>query len=286
MYRTYIKRFAAAAVLFLTAASILSAEDVLTSGHRAGEFTMDMDAALRYAQNRNKPVFINFTGSDWCGWCQLMARQVFSKQAWSDYAEDNLALVTLDFPQDENIVPEKWKSRNQQLQYKYGIRGFPTYVILDSDGKTELGRLGAGQDKTPASFIAEIEKVTRFAKSSLDSFTSRLSGNLRQEYERNLSILADLTADLSQEGTQEKISSVFTRLESIQMEYIYGQMSSAEKKLYDSARSSLNEAVGDLNAWLETEPVRNDENNRIYGEFISTISVSRETLDTLTAKYY
>jgi len=107
---------------------------------------------------RLEPVFLCFTGSDWCGWCKLMEKNVFSADAWEDYAEKNLVLVWIDFPRDKTLVPEKFVSRNRELAQKYKVQGYPTYVILSSSGK-ELGRLGASRSATPEEFIRSVEGV-------------------------------------------------------------------------------------------------------------------------------
>lgn len=129
-----------------------------TKGAELGEWTMDVSAAKKLAKSKNKPVFLCFTGSDWCGWCKLMEKNVFSADAWEDYAEKNLVLVWIDFPRDKTLVPEKFVSRNRELAQKYKVQGYPTYVILSSSGK-ELGRLGASRSATPEEFIRSVEGV-------------------------------------------------------------------------------------------------------------------------------
>ena len=130
------------------------AEDkVQLEGAEAGKWTMDYEAAVELAAKKKLPMMLNFTGSDWCGWCKLMDKGVFAQDEWKEFATKNVILVTLDFPKDKSIVPEKYVSQNNELKQQFGVRGYPTYVVLDSDGKSKLGQLGAGRDKTPASFI-------------------------------------------------------------------------------------------------------------------------------------
>ncbi len=149
--------FAATAALALTLTG-LAAEPAALSGAELGKWTMDIPAALELAEKENKPVFINFTGSDWCGWCQMMDKKVFDKPEWSAWTKENMVLLWVDFPRDKNLVPEKLRQANDALSEKYGIQGFPTYVILDPAG-AEIGRLGSDRDATPKSFIAQIEEV-------------------------------------------------------------------------------------------------------------------------------
>ena len=139
-------------------------------GATVGHWTMDFDAAKELAAEKELPILINFTGSDWCGWCKLMDKKVFADEAWKEFSGEYALLVTIDFPKDKSIVPEKYVERNKALKAEFGVRGYPTYIILDSDGETRLGQLGASRDKTPESFIKEFEGVTRFSMANIQAF--------------------------------------------------------------------------------------------------------------------
>lgn len=161
-------------VLFAAAISLTAqadeAKEVQTEGAKVGHWTMDFDAAKELAAEKGLPILLNFTGSDWCGWCKRMDENVFAKAPWEEYAGENVMLVTIDFPRNKSIVPEKYVERNKALQTQFGVRGYPTYVILDSDAETKIGQLGAGRDKTPESFIAEFKAVVRFSSSNIEAF--------------------------------------------------------------------------------------------------------------------
>ncbi|MFT6863833.1 MAG: thioredoxin-related protein [Akkermansiaceae bacterium] len=126
-----------------------AAEIVQIDGAKIGHWTMNFEAAQKIAAEKKLPLLINFTGSDWCGWSKLMDKGVFAKEAWKKYAAENVLLVTLDFPKDKTIVPEKHLARNEKRKDQFEVRGFPSYVILESDGETKIGQLGAGKEKTP-----------------------------------------------------------------------------------------------------------------------------------------
>ena len=160
MHKT-IRIILAAVVVGCLALAPLLAASVDTDGAHMGQWTQDYDAALKLAKDKNLPIMLKFTGSDWCYWCKLMDKNVFAYDKFYDYAKNNLVLVTIDFPRDKSIVPEKFQARNKELGSKYGIRGVPTFVILSPDGQKELGRLQAGKDKTVDSFIDEIKGVLK-----------------------------------------------------------------------------------------------------------------------------
>ena len=125
------------------------------SGAELGVWTQDYAAATNAAATSGKPVFLDFTGSDWCGWCMLMENKVFCTQEWEDWAASNLYLVTLDFPRDKSKVPDEYQTRNRELSKQYGVRGYPTYIVLDAKGK-KLGQLGADRNARPAKFIRQL----------------------------------------------------------------------------------------------------------------------------------
>ena len=167
-------------------------------GAEPGKWTQDYDAALKVAAEKNLPLMLNFTGSDWCGWCKIMDKNVFADQkVWGAYAKDNLMLVTLDFPKDKTIVPEKWVARNKELQAKFGVRGYPSYVVLDNDGKTKLGQLGASREATPKSFIQQTKAALRFSKNAIDAFTKSLSEEKAGAYKALLAAHKQAKKDLT-----------------------------------------------------------------------------------------
>ncbi len=133
----------------------------LKKGVEPGKWTQDLSAAEIYAKDHHLPIMVMFTGSDWCYWCKVMDRSVFSGDEFFKWAKDHLVLVAIDFPRDKTKVPEDFQLRNRKLGRKFGIRGVPTYVFLKPDAKTEIGRLGAGKNKTPESFIKEIQQMLK-----------------------------------------------------------------------------------------------------------------------------
>lgn len=154
-----MKKFLVSACLSLLAVAMAFAkEDAARKGAVPGRWTHDYAAASKVAKEQGLPLMLKFTGSDWCGWCMLMEKQVFSQEDFAKWAEGRVLLVTIDQPRDPSVVPEEFKARNSMMMAQYGIRGVPTYVVLDSEGK-EIGRLGASRDASVASFSKDFEKI-------------------------------------------------------------------------------------------------------------------------------
>ena len=126
----------------------------------AGAWTDDFESAKKLSKEKNLPLMLDFTGSDWCGWCKLMDRKVFAEKTWDDWAKTNLVCVTVDFPREASEVSPKTRAQNEKLLARFGVRGFPTFVLLAPGGEKEIGRTGCpGRDVTPAQFIAEVRKA-------------------------------------------------------------------------------------------------------------------------------
>ncbi len=116
----------------------------------------DVPAAQARAKSEHKLVFLDFTGSDWCPVCAMARKEVFSTKAFADYAASNLVLVEVDFP-ERKPQSDALKAANKALAKKYAIEGFPSFIVLDTDGK-QVGRLEYEPGK-PESFLAQLEKL-------------------------------------------------------------------------------------------------------------------------------
>ena len=116
----------------------------------------DYQAALAQAKAENKHVLVDFSGSDWCGWCVKLDKEVFSKQEFIDFAKENLVLVLVDFPRRTPLPPQQ-KEANDALAKKYGIRGFPTVLILNPQG--ELVKQTGYQQGGPGPYVDMIKET-------------------------------------------------------------------------------------------------------------------------------
>ncbi|MEL6713293.1 MAG: thioredoxin family protein, partial [Planctomycetota bacterium] len=110
----------------------------------------DFDVAAEVAKKENKDLLVDFTGSDWCGWCIKLDNEVFSEEVWQKGVEKEYVLVALDFPNADELkaqVPNP--ERNRELQDKYGVRGFPTILMMTPDGEVygQTGYKSGGPEK-------------------------------------------------------------------------------------------------------------------------------------------
>ena len=125
----------------------------------AAEWLTDLPKALAQAKADKKMVFIDFTGSDWCPPCIALHKKILTSPEFEGYAKTNLVLVVVDFPQKMRQT-EELKKANKELADKYKVEGFPTLIVLDSDGNQLTKDLNY-DGETPKAFIAKIEKLKK-----------------------------------------------------------------------------------------------------------------------------
>lgn len=110
----------------------------------AMEWMTDFDAAKAKAVAENKPLLVDFTGSDWCYYCKLLSEKVFNTPEFAAYAEGKFIPVELDFPRSKPMDPQQ-KERNMALSNQYHVNGFPTVLVLTPQGDV-LGGFVGGAD--------------------------------------------------------------------------------------------------------------------------------------------
>lgn len=265
--------------IMLAGPSGLTAVEADTKGATPGKWTMDLDAAKIVAIEKNLPILLNFTGSDWCGWCKLMEKNVFSTQEWQDYAKDNIMMVLIDFPKSKSIVPEEYVERNEKLKASYDVNGFPTFVILNDDAETTLGKLGAGKEKTPAIFIQELTDLFRYRAAEVAKYTNTLDAEKKALY---LSIVEQISesnkaikryeqqitdAELGIKDTEQKLAD---QQESAQA-FRAAQLGEEQLTQYKSLKSELETAKKALAEWMSSEPPRNEENMKKFQSLSAAI---------------
>jgi len=123
----------------------------------------DFDVAVAAAKAEGKDLLVDFTGSDWCGWCIKLHDEVFKHDAFYNEASKHFVLVALDFPNDAAIkakVPNP--KRNEELQQKYEVQGFPTILLMNVDGEV-FGSTGY-RPGGPEKYVEFVGALTKSGK--------------------------------------------------------------------------------------------------------------------------
>ena len=102
--------------------------------HAEDSWLTSYDLAVKQSKQSGKPILVDFTGSDWCGWCIRLHKEVFSQAKFQSWAKKNVVLLSLDYPRAKQ-QSAAIKAQNAKLQEKYQIEGFPTVLLLEPTGK-------------------------------------------------------------------------------------------------------------------------------------------------------
>ena len=95
----------------------------------------DFEAAKKQAAKENKDILIDFTGSDWCGWCIKLRDEVFSKEHFKTEAPKKFVLLEIDFPRDKSKLTEKVIKQNDIMAKEFDIKGYPTIILANAKGE-------------------------------------------------------------------------------------------------------------------------------------------------------
>ena len=113
--------------------------------HKESAWHTDVNQAIKLSMQQEKPIFLFFTGSDWCIWCKRLVAEVFEKPEFKKWAANNAILVELDFPKRTPIA-DQLKKQNEQLRQIFGVRGYPTgwFVTPEQEnGKINFNKIGS-----------------------------------------------------------------------------------------------------------------------------------------------
>ena len=125
----------------------------------------DVNKAVNISVQTGKPLFFFFTGSDWCGWCKRLVKEVFVKEEFKSWATKNAILVELDFPR-RTPISDDLKKQNRELGNMFGVRGYPTGWLVTPtivDGKVNFNKLGSQGYVAggPKAWIAGANKILK-----------------------------------------------------------------------------------------------------------------------------
>lgn len=149
---------------FLAAGMIALAPTVTVAAE--ADWIADYDEAVKIAKAEGKDLLVDFTGSDWCGWCIKLHDEVFSFEEFETYATEHFVLVALDFPKAQEIkdlVPNP--ERNKELGEIFGVSGYPTILLVTPDGDV-FGRTGY-QAGGPAKYVEHLSEMLTSGKVEL-----------------------------------------------------------------------------------------------------------------------
>jgi protein disulfide-isomerase len=117
--------------IFIAAIFLVSTFSVFADYPPEG-WTDSITEAISQAERENKMIMLDFTGSDWCGWCHKLENEVWNTSEFVSWSDENLIKVFLDFPRQISLSEEQI-NQNKLMQQYFGVRGYPTIFLLDSN---------------------------------------------------------------------------------------------------------------------------------------------------------
>ena len=156
----------------------------------------DFEAAKKQAAKEQKPILMFFTGSDWCGWCKKLHADVLDKDEFQDFARENMILLELDFP---NSIPQsdELKKQNKALGEKFKVSGYPTMVLVASDGEKEL-------DRTVGYDTDLVKKLKKAVKKNTTGAKKKSGEKTADEVGQGSAWLTDFEAAKEQAAAEKK----------------------------------------------------------------------------------
>jgi len=119
-----------------------------------------LDEAKALAQKEHKHIILNFSGSDWCGPCIRLHKEIFDSEQFQQFAATNLVLLNADFPRlKKNQLPSAQQKINDAIADQYNSKGsFPFTVLLNENGKV-LKQWEGFPKITADQFVDELRSV-------------------------------------------------------------------------------------------------------------------------------
>lgn len=219
-------------------------------------WTSDFEAAKKQAAAEKKDLLIDFTGSDWCGWCIKLKKEVFDLQEFKDGVKDKYVLVEIDFPQDESKVSAETKAQNEKLQEKYAVQGFPTIILADEAGRpyAQTGYEKGGPkaylpmlEEKRKSKVARAEKLAAAAKLAGPEKAAALVASLDGLSEKMIADFYPEVVSAIKEADPQDSTGMVKRLNAPTLFAEFGEKVSAhfEKKELKEAEALVDKAIAD-----------------------------------------
>lgn len=218
----------------------------------AAEWMTDLEEAKAKAAAENKAVLVDFTGSDWCGWCIRLRKQVLDTPAFDTYARDKFVLMEVDVPQNPKF-DAALRARNEKLCEQYGVQGFPTIMVLTPQGEVVGGFSG---------FKPTVDEAAKTLDAALANVSLLKKAETQQGAEQ-IATLLQVYKSLP-EGLNQGAAELRQRIIALDPQDTTGLV--REKRLQDqraalaeaiAAASTPQEAVAVVNKALETAEPEN-----------------------------
>ena len=132
---------------------------LISSANAADAWLTDFTEAQAQAARQNTPIVLDFTGSDWCGWCITMRRQVLDTPAFHDYARNKFVLMEVDLPRNTSKMSQELLRQNRELSSRYNVSTYPTVLVISAEGQILGGFTGGRTELAAATQVLDLAAV-------------------------------------------------------------------------------------------------------------------------------
>ena len=217
----------------------------------------DFDKAVVAANKQRKDLLVNFTGSDWCGWCMKLEAEVFSHAEFVDAMSKKYVFVKLDYPRKKPAIDKVPNPvRNAEVSGEYGVGGYPTIMLLTANGDV-LG--SASYEKGgPANYVAHREKAAAEGRNHLEFLASYERTLAKAKRKDRIKVLRSVVDDLARMTRDSYGVRGMARL--AKQAFKLDSRNKAGLK-HDAIRAILTVGLGDADVAAVT--VKADKNNKL-----------------------
>lgn len=122
--------------------------------NRKAKWLDNWQKAQQEAKETGLPILLFMTGSDWCGYCVELKREVFEEKVFQKFADQNLVLMVADFPQSIR-QSKSLVEQNEKLKKQFPISGYPTIFLVKAD--QVIGRAGSTGGATAKEYVEKLQ---------------------------------------------------------------------------------------------------------------------------------
>lgn len=228
----------------------------------------DLEKAKAVAAQEHKDILVDFTGSDWCGWCIKLSKEVFSQPEFRTAAQKDFVFVEVDFPNNKSKLTPEAIARNEQLSKTFGVKGFPTIFLLDAQGQP-YAQTGYQEGGATAylSHLAELRKV----KDERDALWTKAKGAKGIERAKLLAeglkcLDSSLTVHYASVLAEIKVLDPKDSMEFIRRTELARKMTDLENALDDALEegpSALNSSSAMIDEFIKSNKVVGEDQQRL-----------------------
>ena len=175
MYRKYFNIFIVlmiGLVFSIGSCSAGNSDETESSSKSSKVNWVSYDEGLKLAAKENKVIFVDFY-TTWCKFCVKMDKETFARRDVADYMNEKIIAVKINAESNTKIKLSNGEFSGRELAKSFGVKGFPTYWFLKSDGE----KINYFSGYRPADVFIDIVKYVgdgHYATKTMQEYTEEV----------------------------------------------------------------------------------------------------------------